>query len=265
MSRRMRWVAGVALVGCLVLAACSSEYEGGDLGGGDTTEATSTDAGTVDGDGTDADAEADVYVEAVAATITDDGGELALDEEAADCLATVLVGLVGAEALIEAGITPEELADAESFADVDVELPDEATARLSDGFATCDITDHLVDAIVEQFTSDLGADLAPESGACLAEAVDRTALLDAIAAAYIDGSDEESDALFYDMVSVCPDVLTAIMLSGVSGTTGPEEQACLRSRGEAHTPQVRSALLDEDPDAVRELGALMITECPGIG
>jgi hypothetical protein len=252
----MRHLAGPALAGSLLLVACS-----GEVGGGRLTEAEGTDTGTVEGDATDADA----YIEAVAESMSDDQEEFGLDEEAVTCMATVVVDLVGTDALTTAGVTPEDFADAGSFAALDVELPDDATARLSEGFAECDITDLMVDVVVEQLATGAGGELPSEASTCLEEALDRQGLLDAVAVGFIEGSDEEIQTLLFDTVAACPDVMTAVVLGEAAGSVGPEEQTCVRSVIENNADLVRSAFLDQDPDATQEFGDLVSSECPGVG
>jgi hypothetical protein len=246
----MRNLVGVALAGSLLLVAC---------GGDDDSDGGK--ASTVEGDGADADA----YVQALAETMTDDQEAFTLDDEAATCTATVLVDLVGTDALTAAGISPEDLAAADNFGDLDIEVPDDASARLSEGIEGCDITDRMVDLLIEQFATGAGGELPPEANTCLDEAIDRKALRDAVAASFVDGSGEDFRTLMFDAISTCPDVMAAIILAEAPASVGPEQRDCVRSVIEANSDLVRSAWLDQDPDATQQLGTLISTECPSTG
>jgi hypothetical protein len=105
------------VIAVLLLGACS----------GDDDDAAPTTA--AQGEGGDD----DEYVEATAAALRDDTEDLDfdLDRDQATCFATGLVDVVGVDALTEAGISPDEFAGADSFADLDVDVPDDAGTRLA--------------------------------------------------------------------------------------------------------------------------------------
>jgi hypothetical protein len=222
---------------------------------------------TGDDDEPDTDDEADSYVRSIADSIVDEEEEregVVLDRDAATCLATAVVDVVGADALAAAGVTPEELADADSFDDVDVELPDDATAQLTEDIEDCDVAEPLRDVMVGELAAEADTALPPETAACLEDAIADRAAAEAIAATYVDGSQDHLASLFADAVETCPDALVALLIGQAApGAVTPDEEDCLRAVVEDNTELVRSGIFEQDPGAADEFGAIVARTCPG--
>lgn len=189
-------VAGVAAL--LLLAACS------------------------DDDGPSA--EAAPYVDALAAELAEpaDEGALVLPEEAARCFAEGVVDVLDVERLSEAGVTPAEVAEMESFVDLDVEVDDDAQGRVADAATDCfDVRGSLA----ESFQSVLGVDVS-----CLADEVDEDRVADAFAEQFTTGGSPETDqALLDDMLDeMSPACGEEIFLGGLvaQGLLDDAQQAC---------------------------------------
>lgn len=161
----------------LLAAACSGD--GGEDGAAEGQTST-----TAAGDG-----DAQAYIDAGAASLTADE-ELRLDQETATCISTAAVGLVGADALARAGVSPQEFAEAETYDVLAVDIPDDAATRMSDALGSCDAAG----AFTSFFADELGMDLPPEARACLDERVDRQAVHDAMANGFFAPSGEAAPA-----------------------------------------------------------------------
>jgi hypothetical protein len=240
-----------AATAALVLVAC---------GGGNGANANANTDATADAD---ADADAGPYVEAVAESLVDDDEEFPFDEGSATCMATVVVELIGVDALSEAGVSPEDFVAADSLADGDVELPDDAVGGLAEGLAGCDLAEPIQELLVEELGTELGGELPSDAITCLEEAIDDQAVGEAVAAALIDGTSEGVQVMATDAVVGCPDVMTAVLVSGAADPVGPEDEACIRDVIEANPDLVRSTFFDEGSTASQELGTLIVDACPG--
>ena len=156
------------LAGAALLAAC------GDDGGGG-------------GEISDADAP---FVEALQTSLTEDEDFPGTDEQL-ECLAGEFVTAVGGgEALEEAGITPEELAESDSPAELGLELDDTAGDDFAAAFGNCDID--LAELLAQSFSDDGTAD--PEVVDCLDENLDDGVLEEVFAAGLVD-PDAEADLM----------------------------------------------------------------------
>lgn len=207
--------------------------------------------------------DADVYIEASAESMQEaEQDEMSVDAATATCIATVTLELVGVDALVAAHITPEEFAEAENFAELDVELPEDAMTELADGLADCDIAEPLAEATVEALVVGMGEELSPEATSCLEEALESEALVEALAESFIDGSKLALTMLLSDAFASCPEVVTEVFVAQVPGPVTPEDEACVQAVIEAHPEMVRS-MVERDADG-QELRALIVGECPGI-
>jgi hypothetical protein len=243
---------GIAAAALLLLIACGGD-DNDDEGGSDTTESETTESGGGDDN---------AYVEALAASMNEEQDDITLGEEDANCVASSIVDLVGVDALEEADISPEEFAAAESFSDVDVELPEDAAAQLGQSMGECDVAGAMRPVVVEQFAAEAGAELPAEATACLEENIDNQAAADALAAAFIDGSQEGIETMVTDALLACPDVSTALILSEAGTEPTPEAQACVRSFVEGHPDLARAAFVERDQAAAEDLGVQLAGACP---
>src|SRR5262245_50927728 len=223
----------VILAAGLLLGACADE--------GDESLSTT---------GEDGGGESEEYVTAVAASLREDEEEgLTLDEEQATCLATGLVDLIGGAALREAGITPQELADAEHFRTLDVEVPDDGTERMTVTLVDCELVEPLEGLMTDSFVEELDTDVRPDATACLADAMDDQAVAEAFAAGYVEGSEEQIAALMGSSVGACPEVASLILLSEAPDDLSPEAEACVRDFVAANVDLVSEAFASADGDS----------------
>lgn len=226
--------------GLLVVGACGGD-DGEDSGG--------------DGGG-----DAQRYVGALAPAISEDS-DIPMGDEAATCVATAIVDLVGADALAEAGVSPEELADADNLADAGVEPPDDAGRRLGEEFGACDIAGPLRTTLVENLVSGVGAEVPPEATGCVEENLGDEALTGALGALFADGSEAEMQQLIGDAIVACPDIPTAAVVGRSPAQESPETVACVRGFVEDNPDLVRAAFADDDQAAAQELGAQLAGAC----
>src|SRR5262245_34527261 len=94
---------------------------------------------------------ADAYGRAVVGPGNETGEGPPLDEPQVTCFATAIVDVVGVDALAWAGISPDEFAAADDYESLGIELPDDATARLSDGLRECDVVEPLEGVLIASF------------------------------------------------------------------------------------------------------------------
>lgn len=146
-----RFVGALAAL-ALLFAACGDDDDGGSGSGG----------------------ESNAYSEAVADVLKEDEDNPFSDAEV-DCLSVEFVDAVGgADALEEAGVTPEDIAESDEPSDV-IDLPDDAPAKFAAAFTTCNID------LVDLFIATGGVD--DEAADCLRDALDSSDLSDLFAGA----------------------------------------------------------------------------------
>lgn len=126
------------------------------------------------------------YVDAAASAFTSGKGGPPLPEELAECVGEALVDLPGAEALRDAGVSGQELADAPDLASLDVELPDEPEARLADDFAACGLGPVMEELLLDAALDEIGASLSPDSRRCVLEASVDAEVEAGLAATFVD-------------------------------------------------------------------------------
>jgi hypothetical protein len=180
----------------------------------------------------------------------------------AHCMAAAIVDVVGIDVLIGAGISPQELGDADNLAELDVDLANDAASRLAASFHECDLADGLDDALVRGFASDTGAELPPDAAVCLYDNLDEGAVTDAVARRFVDGSDEHVREPLVSAVGACPSVMTAVLLAEIPADLPPSVQMCIGGFVEGHADLVARSLTSDAPDAGRELGAPLLAACP---
>jgi hypothetical protein len=241
---------GIVTASLLLLVACGGD---GDEDSGDDGETTTTE---------DQAAAGDEYVDALAETMTEGQDEISLDDETAECVATATIDMVGADALEEAGISPEDLAEAESFADVDVELPADAVTQLGTAIGECEVAEPMRPILIEGFVSGSGADLPAEATTCLEENIDDEGVGNALATAFVEGSGEGFETALADAVAACPSVPTAILLAQEGFNDTPEAQACVEGFVQANPDLAKAAFVQNDSAAQEQMGAQIAGVCP---
>jgi hypothetical protein len=191
----------------------------------------------------------------------DDGPPL--DETQANCFATGLVDVVGVDALREADISPDELAAADGFGDLDVELPDDAAADVADALVDCELIEPLEGVITASFDDEIGVALPPDAAACLADRLDDQEVAEAFAASFVESSGEQIEALIGSSVAACPEIASEMLLSELPAGLTPEAEACVRAFVADNADAVSEAFTaaEDSPEAQR-LGAQLAVACP---
>lgn len=238
-------IVALSAAGVMLLAAC-----GGDDAGSD-------DAGNGDG-------RSQEYVEAVVASMREDD-ETPLHPERVDCAAAAIVDVVGVDTLTDAGISPEELAEAGNLASLDVDLPDDAGDRLGNAFAECDLG-RIEEVLIDDFTSIWGTELSSEAAGCLRDNLDDRAVTDALASAFVDGSIEQMymQGPLASAVAACPPVMTEVLLAQTPSDLPPAAEACVSDFVEGNADLVVQGLTSGSGDAGQELGDRLAAACPDV-
>jgi hypothetical protein len=244
----MRRILAIAAMGLLV-SACGDDDE--------ATPATTTEDGSSGGD-------AEAYIDAVAASWNVSGEDPPLDEAQVSCVATGMVDVVGVDALTEAGIAPDEFAAADDFASLGVDLPDDATGRLSDVVADCDVVATLEAALIDAFPDELGAELPPDAVTCLTDHLDDHTVADGWAAELIDGSDERIQSLVSSATGACPAVASLVLIDQAPTELTPDAEACISAFVEGNPDLVRESFASgaAESEATQELGRRLGQACP---
>jgi hypothetical protein len=213
------------------------------------------------GCGDDDDSGPQAYVDALAADIREGDDGFPLDEEQADCLASAVVDTVGADTLVEAGISPEEFAAAETFTDLDVDLEDGAVAALADDIGACGLGAVFVDSFAEE-----AGGLTEDSVTCISDRIEDADFNHAIAEAMISAADAETASfqeLLVDGVSSCPDAVAEMLVRGIEEASGAELSTegvdCIAEQVQADPEQGAEILTDQD--AGDAFGQQLATAC----
>ncbi len=176
------FLAGTAAV-VLLLSACGDDDSGGD------------------------DAYRDVLVEEI--RDTEEAGFEVSDDDA-ECLADRFLDVLGGSEALEAeGITPEELAESESPADLGLELDDDDGAAFGEAFTACDLP--LADLIVQSIESSEGEEVSDETKACIDENFDEEGFARLVGQGFatgedFDAQDPESVQVILDLLEACPEL-----------------------------------------------------------
>ena len=245
-------------VGVVLLGAC---------GGGDDEGSQAAVTVTTSADGQDPagghDSEATAYIDTMAASLREGSDALPFDTTQATCVATALVDLVGADVLTEAGILPGELVAADNYAALDVELPDDAVDRLGAALGACDVVEPIKGLMIDGFTDEAGGELPADAAPCLAENLDDQAVADALAATFIDGSEDHLQDPLLSTVGVCPSLVTALIFADEPTAPSPEARACVTAYVQAHPELATESFANGDEStAVDALGTQLALACP---
>lgn len=244
------WILRVGAAGLLLLAACDGDDDDGAVDDGGDSRAA--------------------YVEELAASLRQHD-EFPLDADQAECTATAVVDLFGADALVDAGISPEELTEADS-ASRTVDLPDDAADRLgtglddaadrlATGLLDCGLADPIKDLAIDSVGA-AGTELPPEAATCLADNLDDRAVTAALARTWIDGSQDHFKQPVVAAVAACPSVMTAMMLADAPSGLSPEAEACVAGFVEDNPDLMAQALTPETDSQAREMEAAFAAACP---
>lgn len=170
----------------LFFAACGDDDDATEAG---DAAADVTEEGTSSGEPSE-------YSDAVVEVLSAEG-EIPFEDEDVECLAIAFIDVVGGpDALREAGVTPEDIADSDGPGDVEgIELPDDVNEQFVDAFESCDID--LTELILQFFQG------APDEVLdCVRENIDREALRELIAAGITD-AETDAESRVEESVSSC--------------------------------------------------------------
>lgn len=149
-----------------------------------------------DGGGEDAGKD-DEYVQAMAASMREDG-DLPFAEEDIDCLAGEFVGaLGGAERLEEDGITPEDLRGEEGLDELGLDLGQDEADGIAASFGNCEVS------LAELVLAEAGQQVPAEQRACVEENLDEDVLAQFFASVLVDEEtgDEPPDELLEPLLA----------------------------------------------------------------
>jgi hypothetical protein len=212
-----------------------------------------------DDDGSDAEAS---YAEALATSMRNDA-EDGMSEEEANCLARRVVQMIGVDELESAEVSVDELAEADSLAEINVDLPDDAREQV--GAAMVDCIEDLTASLGEGFTAAAG-----EGSECLLENIDEREFADAAAVVIVEGdSDENAQAAALVLVDnasgECAEGLIVASLVA-DGTITEDSVDCVRAGldDEVARRMLRAGVAGEDPssDDVNAFAAAVVA-CGG--
>jgi hypothetical protein len=146
-----------------------------------------------DGGGADAQPYIDALIEEFQSS--DEGGGAALSDDEAECAAEQTVEAIGADELEDAGIEPDDLADADDPSDLDMEISEEQARGAAEAFVDC------IDSVAELLA---GEDAPEEAVDCIDENFDEDEFVDALTLQYSGEDDgEAADAVFENLFEAC--------------------------------------------------------------
>ncbi len=249
------------ILGILVLAVLL-----GACGGSDDSGSSSQSDGTADDD----------YVEAVTESLGE--GSSPLTDEQLTCMAKGAIDAMGgADALREAGVSPQDFVDAESFTSAGVDVPADAAERYAASMSECGVIPAMESGVLNGLAEDLGAEIPPDGKACLSEHVDDERLGNTMAglifsvnedgALASDAGLETIQAIVIDALVACPSVMRAVLMPDAPPALSPEEETCVTGFATAHRDVIARIfpLYGESPEVVQEAAAQLASACPSSG
>lgn len=151
----------------------------------------------------------DAYIDALTEDLQDTGDAgFSLSDDDAGCVAERFLEVVGgAEALDAEGITPDELAESESPADVGLELDEEDGEAFGGAFVECELP--LTDLVVDSIESE-GEEVSDDLRACIDENFDEAEFGRIIGRGFATGDDFTADPqsvqFLTDLFAACPEL-----------------------------------------------------------
>lgn len=129
------------------------------------------------------------YVAAAASAFTSGKGGPPLPDELAECVGEALVDLPGANALRDAGVSGQELADAPDLVSLGVELPGSPEVRLAGALGECGLGAVIEELLLDAALADAEAELSPDARECVLDASSDAAVEAGLAVTFVDRSD----------------------------------------------------------------------------
>jgi hypothetical protein len=151
------------------------------------------------------------YVAALTTVFTRNDPGIAQD--VGRCAATAMVDLVGAPALTSAGVTPEQLSDAQNLKSLAVPLPAVAVDRLGDAFVECELGPAMIEPFVRSMEREADVELPDDAVDCVEHHVSTDAVARGMAVTFVGGT--QSSPAFEEVVAAvkeCPAAAQALGL-----------------------------------------------------
>ena len=210
----------------------------------------------------------DDYVDAAATAFTSGNGGPPLPADLARCVGAALVDLPGATELREAGVSTQELADADDLRSLDVDLPADAPERLAADLGDCDLGAAVEGPLLDAFAAESGGPISDEAAGCVTEGADDGAIESGLAATFIDRTDGTAgfDELL-DALGGCPEAVGDLLVNGFGQQRGaPLDEptaSCVRDHVAAN-PEEAGATFSEGGPAADRYAASLLVACPGL-
>lgn len=150
-------------------------------------------------------------MDAASSAFTSGKGGPPLPEPLAECVGEALVDLPGVEALREAGVSGQELADAPDLVSLRVELPDDAVARLTDDLGRCGLGPVIEEVLLDAALDEIGAGLSRDARRCVLDASGEAEVEAGLAATFVDrSSGTEGFDTVVEAIDECPDAVAEV-------------------------------------------------------
>jgi hypothetical protein len=158
------------------------------------------------------------YIDAMADDVRQGSG-LPAEDDQAECIATAMVDVVGADRLRSEGVSPEDFVAADSFDDLGVELDDDDLEQLGDDLAGCD----LAAVFVPMMLAESGGELSTDASACVEDEIDPQAFGAAVAQALVSNDAAAATAVagvLAEALGSCPAAITELVVVGIEAESG---------------------------------------------
>lgn len=249
----MRRSLALLLAGALALGAAAC--------GGDDDEPTTTEAGgpgfTAEaGGGTDPEG----FVVALA-DVAEGDPQFPLTAAQARCMAEAIVGNLDVDALVDAGVTPEELAGSSLSPELAGQI-DAGRDEIAADVAACQLSD----VFATQFIDEFG--LPKQAATCIADNVDDEEFATLLVGAFLgEQGSVEGEAFGRDLMAgldgPCARVVVTELLASAGGGANDEQRACVAENltEDLATRVLESAAAEDDAPEVRAEVEALIAGC----
>jgi hypothetical protein len=181
-------------------------------------------------DGGGAGADAQPYVDALVDEMRDD--DAPFEDDVAECIAAAMVDAVGVDQLEEAGVEPADLARADDFDEVDIDLDDRSTDQLAGALEECRAGEAFGEFLADSFAEEAGGELSAAARGCITDDIAGAGIEPVLAASMAD--EDAADGLelaLLESVASCPGAMAELFTFGIeeqAGTTlSDEARACV--------------------------------------
>jgi hypothetical protein len=240
----MRRKLGMMSAALILLAAC------GDDDGSDG-----------DAEGSEGEATQEEFVNAVATSFREGEDSLSLEDPGATCVATAIVDVAGVDSLNEAGVTPDDLAEANDLTSTGVEVPDDAGTTIAAALRGCDVAEELESLVTTGLLQGF-SNLPPDQTECMTNALDGDSMIDALANLVVDQTNSQGfEQVFVTSLRSCPVVLSEMVVGLLGTELSAEDRECVENYVTANAETVAGYLSDGDSET---LTADLEGACPAL-